>query len=227
MSTGAAPHCGLVGFALRLLAAGVRDRGVASLVTRAARPRDAETASNDWVVRAQGGDRDAFCRLYEQHASLVHGILIARVPPADAEDLMQEVFLVAWQRLGKLRRTERVRASLAANARNRARRAYRRGGPAAQALPEDLVDARALDATDKDPGQPGARELLVLLQSLPNAYREALALRLIEGWSGPEIARATGRSEGAVRVHLARGMQRLRAAARRAGWLEAEAERAE
>jgi RNA polymerase sigma-70 factor, ECF subfamily len=45
---------------------------------------------------------------------------------------------------------------------------------------------------------------------LPEAYRETLILRLVEGMTGPEIAARTGLSHGSVRVNLHRGMQQLR-----------------
>jgi RNA polymerase sigma-70 factor (ECF subfamily) len=46
---------------------------------------------------------------------------------------------------------------------------------------------------------------------MPEAYRETLMLRLVEGMTGPEIAMRTGLTPGSVRVNLHRGMQQLRA----------------
>ena len=48
---------------------------------------------------ARGGDEAAFGRLYERYARVVHGLLLARVPRADVDDLVQDVFLTAWKRL--------------------------------------------------------------------------------------------------------------------------------
>jgi RNA polymerase sigma-70 factor (ECF subfamily) len=55
------------------------------------------------VRAAQAGDRDAFGELYTRFSRFVHGLLLARVGPADAADLTQDVFLRAWTRLGELR----------------------------------------------------------------------------------------------------------------------------
>ena len=52
--------------------------------------------------------------------------------------------------------------------------------------------------------------LLKALRDLPDAYREPLILRFVEGMSGPEIAAHTGLTHGSVRVNLHRGMQMLR-----------------
>ena len=48
------------------------------------------------------------------------------------------------------------------------------------------------------------------MRGLPEAYREPLVLRLVEGLTGPEIAARTGMTHGSVRVNLCRGMAMLR-----------------
>ena len=53
-------------------------------------------------------------------------------------------------------------------------------------------------------------EILELIRSLPDAYRETLVLRLVEGMTGPEIAARTGLTAASVRVNLHRGMKLLR-----------------
>jgi RNA polymerase sigma-70 factor (ECF subfamily) len=53
-------------------------------------------------------------------------------------------------------------------------------------------------------------QVLAALRDLPEAYRETLVLRLVEGMTGPEIADQTGLAPGSVRVNLHRGMKLLR-----------------
>jgi RNA polymerase sigma-70 factor (ECF subfamily) len=55
-----------------------------------------------------------------------------------------------------------------------------------------------------------AARALAALRELPDAYREVLAMRLVEGLNGPEIAERTGLRPGSVRVNLHRGMALLR-----------------
>ncbi|HEX6323359.1 MAG TPA: sigma factor-like helix-turn-helix DNA-binding protein, partial [Vicinamibacterales bacterium] len=55
-----------------------------------------------------------------------------------------------------------------------------------------------------------AAAAVAAIQDLPEAYRETLALRLVEGLSGPEIAAATGLRPDSVRVNLHRGFKLLR-----------------
>jgi RNA polymerase sigma-70 factor, ECF subfamily len=90
---------------------------------------------------------------------------------------------------------------LAAIARNRAADHHRQ----AQTLPLP----REIRSADPGP-QPEALAVLSAIQSLPDAYRETLTLRLVEGMTGPEIAAKTGLTAGSVRVNLHRGMKRLR-----------------
>ena len=67
-----------------------------------------------------------------------------------------------------------------------------------------------------EPFNPETREGLTRLpaleaiRALPEAYRETLMLRLVEGLSGPEIATRTGLTPASVRVNLHRGMKLLR-----------------
>ena len=86
-------------------------------------------------------------------------------------------------------------------ARNRAVDFHRRSRETVE-LSDDL---RAADsATNR------AKEILELIRGLPDAYRETLVLRLVEGMSGPEIASRTGLTPASVRVNLHRGMKLLR-----------------
>jgi RNA polymerase sigma-70 factor, ECF subfamily len=170
-------------------------------------PMSSETAGGDTrddrLVRAAAeGDRGAFGELYVQYARMVHGILLARVPPGDAEDLVQEVFLSAMKQLRGLRTAAAFRGWLGAIARNRAMDHYRR---ARETAPLDLVEPAAARAATQD-----AFLVLDQIRSLPGAYRETLILRLVEGMTGPEIAAQTGLTPDSVRVNLCRGMKMLR-----------------
>jgi len=57
-----------------------------------------------------------------------------------------------------------------------------------------------------------AAQALAAIRLLPEAYRETLILRLVQGMTGPEIACVTGLSPASVRVNLHRGFKLLRAA---------------
>jgi len=161
------------------------------------------------VAAAQSGDRVAFGALYQRYARMVHGVLLARVPLDNVDDLVQDVFLIALRRLTTLREAGSFGPWLAAIARNRANDHYRRLVPEDQ-LAEDAPAAPDARAKPRSVGAT-ATEVLEAVQSLTEAYREPLILRLVEGMTGPEIAARTGLTPGSVRVNLHRGMQQLRA----------------
>ena len=163
-----------------------------------------EAADDDGLIRAAAaGDRAAFGELYERYARMVHAILLVRVPPGDAEDLVQDVFVSAMRQLSGLRTAAAFRGWLAAIARNRARD-YFRGAHASVPLENAARECAARDAG------PDAVLVLGQIRSLPEAYRETLLMRLVEGMTGPEIARQTGLKPESVRVNLCRGMKMLR-----------------
>ena len=116
---------------------------------------------------------------------MVHGILLARVPPAEAEDLVQDVFLSAMKQLRGLRTAAAFRGWLAAIARNRAMDYFRRARETAP------LDSTVEPAAPRGDAQ-DAFLVLDQIRSLPEAYRETLILRLVEGMTGPEIAAQTG-----------------------------------
>lgn len=163
-----------------------------------------------WVGAARDGDRAAFGRLYHRYARMVHGVLLAKVPIGEVDDLVQDVFMMALRRLSTLRETGRFGAWLAAIARNLGNDYHRRSAPEDQLTDDTSDNYIACGNTGGDHEGP-ATEILEAVRSLPDAYRETLILRLVEGMTGPEIAARTGMTHGSVRVNLHRGMQQLRA----------------
>ncbi len=151
---------------------------------------------------ARGGDRRAFAALHARYGGMVHAILLARVPPAQADDLVQDVFLAALEAIGGLRDAEAFGGWLAQIARRHAMSHWRGRKPESPVEETDAVGYQAPGAE--------AREALDAIRALPEAYREPLLMRLVEGMSGAEIAERTGLTPGSVRVNLHRGMQLLR-----------------
>ncbi len=173
-------------------------------------PSPATDHPDDVLVKAaRDGDRGAFGLLYLRYARMVHGILLARVPHTAVEDLVHDVFLLALPRLGSLRDVSCFGGWLAAIARNRAadfHRQARRG----RELQEEWEDGAAAPHPTRQVDQAEGLAILDAIRALPEAYRETLILRLVEGMTGPEIASRTGLTHGSVRVNLHRGMQQLR-----------------
>ena len=164
----------------------------------------AEAPAYRLVVEARNGSREAFGELYERFSRAVHGVLITRVPFEDAGDLVQDVFLHAWPRLGELREPAAFGGWICMMARRRAMDHYRHARPAA-------VLSDTVASSDRPDISAEASAAVAAIQELPEAYRETLVLRLVEGMSGPEIAALTGLTPDSVRVNLHRGFKLLRA----------------
>jgi RNA polymerase sigma-70 factor (ECF subfamily) len=132
-----------------------------------------------------------FETLYRRFAPYVNAILVSKVPHLAVEDLIQEVFAEAWRKLDQLQELSSFGPWVAAIARNKAADYHRRRmrTVSLESISEPLLEA---------------------LRQLPEAYHETLALRFVEGFTGPEIAEITGLTHGSVRVNLSRGVQMLR-----------------
>lgn len=165
-------------------------------------PQAAEQPVEVALVRAVlAGEHDRFARLYEMYAPLVHGVLLARVPRGEVDDLVQDIFLHALRKLHTLRDAAAFGPWIAMIARNRAMDFYRRSRETVE-VTEEMAVARPPNRT--------AGEVLELICRLPEAYRETLVLRFVEGMTGPEIAARTGLTPASVRVNLHRGTKLLR-----------------
>ena len=162
----------------------------------------ARTAALGATIRlVAAGDQDAFARLYADYVRMVHAILLGRVPRRDVDDLVQDVFVAAYTRIRELRDPAAFGGWIATIARNRATDYLRRAHEATE-LPDELPGGDPIDA--------GTFAVLDIVRKLPEAYRETLLMRLVEGMSGNEIAERSGLTPASVRVNLHRGMKLLR-----------------
>jgi RNA polymerase sigma-70 factor (ECF subfamily) len=166
-----------------------------------ARAADAAERHARAIRAVADGDRDAFSLLYVDYVRMVHAIVLGRVPRHEVDDLVQDVFLTAYTRLHELRDPAAFGGWLATIARHRATDHLRRAHEQVP-LPDDLPGGDAFESE--------TLAVLEAVRTLPEAYRETLLMRLVEGMTGQEIADHTGLSAGSVRVNLHRGMKMLR-----------------
>lgn len=155
--------------------------------------------------------------IYDRFVRVVHGIVLGTCAADEAEDLTQDVFLTIQQKLDTVDDAAALPGWICTIARNaaidRGRRNARR--PRLVELPAELPE---LPARGERSDAELAERMLERLRELPEAFRESLTLRLVEGLTGPEIAAATGMTPGSVRVNLHRGMTLLRDLLQKDGW---------
>ena len=162
----------------------------------------ARTAALVATIRAvAAGDQDAFARLYADYVRMVHAIVLGRIPRRDVDDLVQEVFLTAYRRIREVREPAAFGGWIATIARNRATD-YMRQTHKEVELPDELAGGDPIDTE--------TFAMLAIVRKLPEAYRDTLLMRLVEGMNGNEIAERSGLTPASVRVNLHRGMKLLR-----------------
>lgn len=168
------------------------------------RPPDVERCD---VERAAAGDTEAFERLYRRHVGQVWSLARRLLGVALADDMTQEVFLLAWRKLDQYRGAGPFGAWLMALARNLMVTRVTRS-------PEKTVQLEAVMASGgpagraPDPAQ--ALELDAALERLPSRARHVLVLRHFAGCSHEEIARLLSIHVGTSKSQLHRARTLLR-----------------
>jgi RNA polymerase sigma-70 factor, ECF subfamily len=162
------------------------------------------------IAAARDGSLPAFERLVRRHQGVVRGFLRRLAGDADqADDLAQEVFVLAWRKLGDFEARGTFRGWLC-------RVAYTRF---LQHRRADLARARAHSARSDVPASGNADIALDLdraMTTLSEDQRAAIALCYGEGLSHGEAAEVLGMPLGTVKSHVARGREKLVAAL--SGW---------
>jgi len=161
---------------------------------------------------AAGGDMSAFESLYRRHVGRVHGAVLrlAGGRHARAEELTQEAFVRAWQRLPGFRFESAFGTWLYRLAVNVALMDLRslKHDPVEQGVEED-----ALPESGAHPFCPAEREELErAVSALSPRTRAVLVLHDVEGWKHEEIAAELGMAVGSSKAQLHRARQLLRRA---------------
>ena len=173
------------------------------------RPPVAEAADADLVRAATRGDTAAFELLYRRHAGRVYGTVLRLVghDHGRAEELVQDAFVHAWQKLGSFRHQSAFGTWLYRLAVNTALMALRsQAADPVRMLPDDALP----DAADQ-PFCPAEREELErAIAALPPRARAVLVLHDVEGWRHDDIADALDMAAGTSKAQLHHARQRLR-----------------
>jgi RNA polymerase sigma-70 factor (ECF subfamily) len=178
-------------------------------------PSDARVLKESVVSRAQHGDVDAFGELYREHAGRVFALCVRMSGDRiHARELMQDVFVRAWERLASFRGDASFGSWLHRLAVNVVLAGVRtdRRREARVALAQDLAEAESGRGVMQRVGaaDPGiAIDLERAIAALPSGARRAFVLHDVEGFSHAEIAELTGLAEGTIRAQLHRARKLL------------------
>ena len=161
-------------------------------------------------------DRKATADFVNRHADHVYGYIRRRLIPHTefVDDLVQEVFLAAWENLEKFREDSSLRSWLLGIARHKVEDHYRKSlreipvsltkrARRANPLTHSALSRRSKN--NRPPTKPGKS-----LPALPQAYSVVLLWRYWEKRSLSEIAEGTGKTEKAVERLLARAREQFK-----------------
>ncbi len=161
-------------------------------------------------------DRKATAEFVGRYSGHIYGYVRSRLAPRyeQVEDLMQEIFLAAWENLSHYRATGSLQAWVMGIARHKVEDYYR----------ERLRTPESIEDADLDPDTstsvPEVHQVLEqdqlrkntqrVLAALPEQYRLALIWRYWEKASAREMALKTGKTEKAIERLLARARAEFR-----------------
>lgn len=168
------------------------------------------------ISAAQAGDRRAFGEIVRRYQRAVYRVAYGLTRNGtDAEDLVQETFLRAYQAIGTFRTGEPLYPWLSRIAVNLAFSLFRRRKRRPETPIDPLVESGKQWAAGDDPAEDSARrehdeKLQAAFAELREEHRAVLVLRVVEGMSYDEIARTLGVPPGTVMSRLSRARKELR-----------------
>ncbi len=166
------------------------------------------------VELAQGGDAEAFGKLYDVLVAPIYRYIYYRVGRTDAEDLTEQVFLKSWEKLGQYHTKDGnpFSAWVFRIAHNLVVDHYRlKSKNETLELPEDFVsESHADNPANLAEQKFNQSELKAAIRRLPESYQQVIVLKFINEFENTEIAKIIKKSEGAVRILQFRALARLK-----------------
>ncbi len=178
-----------------------------------------ESGSPALIAAIGAGDTDALERLYDVNSPMIYALLLRLLGnPEDAQEVLQEVFLQAWQRAGSFdpRRGNEIawlisiaRSRGIDRLRSRRTRSIRESeaGREISIRTGDVVREQGLDDAIVSEQQ---KEMRAALAGIPDAQRLPLELAYFNGMSQSEIAEHLGEPLGTIKTRMQLGMKKLR-----------------
>lgn len=169
------------------------------------------------LANVAGGDRAAMAELYRATSAKLFGVCLRIVrDDAEAEEVLQEVYLTVWKRAGAYDAAKAAPITwLAAIARNRAidrlrasgARVVRSSGPIDDAM--DLADT-APDAESQLSSSEDGRRLNRCLEGLSPDHAGLIRRAFFGGLSYSDLAQAVGKPLGTVKTWIRKGLMNLK-----------------
>lgn len=168
---------------------------------------------NALVKQTQAGDQAAFAALYDEFAQRLYAYIRLKVTDTEkAEDILQDVFLKAWQGCRKLEIKDlNFSAWLYKVTANTVNDFYRKKYREPQTVPlEEAKEVAGVDDTALNASRGLEKQVIKrTLEKLPDHYKEVIELRFLQDFSITDTAEILGRNSVTIRVWQHRAMKQL------------------
>lgn len=172
------------------------------------------------VNQAIAGNRSAFAQLVDRFHDEVYRMIFYRIRSReDAEDIAQDVFLKAYQKISSLKDAARFRGWLFSIALNRIRDVQRRkrfrslfkvSDENIEYHPQVETDSDDPEALDQVLKADFWRQIGLILDKLPHMEREVFLLRFFDHLNINEIGRVLKKNDSTVKTHLYRALAKFK-----------------
>ena len=166
----------------------------------------------DLVARCRAGDMDAFEMLYNQHSARIYSLASRMAGSADeGEDLMQEIFLQAYRKIGSFKGEASIGTWLYRLGLNHCLDFVRSRQAKMNKLTETLDAETSFEPTARRETPIARMDLERAVERLPEGCREAFVLHDVEGFGHREIADLLDIAEGTSKSQVFKARAKLRA----------------
>jgi RNA polymerase sigma-70 factor, ECF subfamily len=177
-------------------------------VTKLSQDRPARLADADDAALAAAGDAQAFERLYHRHVARIHSLARRMIGPELADEVTQDVFVRAWEKLGSFRGEAAFGTWLHRVAINVILGRRKQLGIRRERFVEGEKAMSRLAANPKE--AEAAIDFEAAMEFLPDGAQQVFVLHDVEGYKHGEVAQMMGISTGTSKSQLHRARMILR-----------------
>ena len=173
------------------------------------------------VLQCQNGDREAFRHLVEQYKNPLYGTAFLMTGnPAQAEEHVQEAFLLAWRGIKTFQRGRPVKPWLMRILVNAVLTQQRRRSLQTVPLEESAPVGAPSSGADSIEASEDREAVRQALAQLTPEHRQVVVLRYFADLTVPQVARSAGVREGTVKSRLHRALRQMRELLEQSGVME-------
>ncbi|MEO9966178.1 MAG: sigma-70 family RNA polymerase sigma factor [Reichenbachiella sp.] len=163
------------------------------------------------ILRCQADDRVAQNELYKRYAGAMYNICRRMLnDDDDAKDMLQEVFVEAFLKIGSLKELTTFSAWIKRIAVNKCINAIKKKRIFAISIDESIDPTEETESIDKDIIGNDAKKVMKALEQISDGCRTVFNLYLFEGYDHKEISQIMGISESASKSQYSKAKQKIR-----------------